>query len=191
MIVVAIALSVLALALLVGGLIAAAYASVSGRYRLVTVSAAVVALWLFWALLGGPQAMPHPVLLVLAGVLLAAIGIVAGNPLAVLVLSLATRDSVPGAHGGIIVDTAADGGHVAREVLRGGMTIGYLERLAIVGCIMAGQFAGVAVVVAIKGLGRFSELENAEARERFIIGTLVSFIWAVLCAAPIALALAY
>ena len=42
-------------------------------------------------------------------------------------------------------------------------------------------------VVAIKGLGRFSELDSAAARERFIIGTLVSMIWAGLCAALILL----
>jgi hypothetical protein len=40
-------------------------------------------------------------------------------------------------------------------------------------------------IIAIKGLGRFSELSTSEARERFIIGTLVSMIWAVLCGALI------
>ena len=42
---------------------------------------------------------------------------------------------------------------------------------------------GLAVLVAIKGVGRFTELEEAEARERFIIGTLTSIIWACACAA--------
>ena len=32
--------------------------------------------------------------------------------------------------------------------------------------------------MAIKGVGRFSELAAAEARERFIIGTLSSLLWA-------------
>jgi hypothetical protein len=68
-------------------------------------------------------------------------------------------------------------------VLRGGATVGYLERVALIGSVLAGQAAAVAVIVAVKGLGRFSELESAEARERFIIGTLASLIWAGACAA--------
>ena len=69
-----------------------------------------------------------------------------------------------------------------REVLRGGWLIGYLERLAIVAAVVLGRFEIVAAVIAVKGLGRFSELDNAAARERFIIGTLTSIIWAGTCA---------
>jgi hypothetical protein len=68
------------------------------------------------------------------------------------------------------------------EVLRGGTTIGVLERLAIAGAIIAGFPEAIAVVIAIKGVGRFSELAAAEAKERFIIGTLASFVWACACA---------
>lgn len=74
------------------------------------------------------------------------------------------------------------------DLLRGGMTIGYLERVATIGCIVTGHVEGLAVIVAIKALGRFSDLTNAAARERFIIGTLVSLIWAATCAAVIVLA---
>jgi hypothetical protein len=88
-----------------------------------------------------------------------------------------------GEHGGILVSETGTR-KTEREILRGGMTIGYLERLAIIGAALAGQYAAVAIVVAIKGLGRFSELENSAARERFIIGTLVSIVWAAACAAP-------
>jgi hypothetical protein len=73
-------------------------------------------------------------------------------------------------------------GTSAVEVLRGGTTIGILERLAIAGAIVAGFPEAVAVVVAIKGVGRFSELAAPEAKERFIIGTLASFVWACACA---------
>lgn len=72
-----------------------------------------------------------------------------------------------------------------REVLRGGTTIGYLERFALIGSVVVGQAAAVALIIAVKGLGRFSELENERARERFIIGTLASLIWAGMCAAAI------
>ena len=65
-----------------------------------------------------------------------------------------------------------------REVLRGGTTIGYLERLAVAIAIVAGYPEAIAIVVAVKGIGRFSELAAAEARERFIIGTLASLLWA-------------
>ena len=73
-------------------------------------------------------------------------------------------------------------GTPAVEVLRGGTTIGVLERLAIAGSIVAGFPEAVAVIIAIKGVGRFSELAAPEAKERFIIGTLASFVWAGACA---------
>lgn len=60
-------------------------------------------------------------------------------------------------------------------LLRGGRWIGMLERLLITGGTALGQPAIVAVVIAVKGLGRFPELrESRAAGERFIIGTFVS-----------------
>lgn len=164
----------------------AALSSRPGRHRLVLPAVGLVAVLLLWAILGGMSTVPHPIVLALAGLALAALAVIGGSPLVSLVLRLSTHDARMGVHGGIMVDRADE---APREILRGGKTIGYLERFAIVGCVAAGQLAGLALVVAIKGLGRYSELENAEARERFIIGTLVSFVWAVVCAAPIALAL--
>ena len=65
------------------------------------------------------------------------------------------------------------------RILRGGATIGVLERLAVCFAILAGQPVAIAYVVAIKGLGRFAELkETPVAAERFIIGTLTSLLWA-------------
>ncbi|MBD7951851.1 hypothetical protein [Oerskovia rustica] len=70
-------------------------------------------------------------------------------------------------------------GTEAVQTLRGGTWIGILERLAITGCLLAGYPAGIAVVVAIKGLGRYPELrEHPVGAERFLIGTLASSIWA-------------
>lgn len=69
-------------------------------------------------------------------------------------------------------------------VLRGGTWVGILERLAITGAILAGHPAVIAVVVAVKGLGRYPELQatapehRAKVTERFIIGTLASYLWA-------------
>lgn len=94
------------------------------------------------------------------------LAVVAGSPLTTLVLSLTDRHR----------PSEAD----ETEILRGGATIGYLERIAVVAAVGLGQFDIVAAVIAIKGLGRFSELSTPAARERFIIGTLVSLMWAAL-----------
>jgi hypothetical protein len=64
-------------------------------------------------------------------------------------------------------------------VLHGGKWIGLLERIAVTSCLIAGYPAGVAVVVAVKGLGRFGELRsNPVAAELFVIGSLASLMWA-------------
>jgi hypothetical protein len=126
-------------------------------------------------------AVPAPAhaLWVLLALAIAALGVIAGSPLTVLVLRLTGPSERPGIAGGIVVDDEkTDQPH---EVLRGGAIIGYLERIAIVVAIVVGHPEAVAVVIAIKGLGRFSELVAPEVRERFIIGTLVSFIWAAAC----------
>lgn len=140
---------------------------------------------------------PHPSLLfqVLLGIAALALAVVGGGPAVLTVLALATRGStVPGSYGGIVVvDDPARGGTPRpgerTEVLRGGMTIGLVERLAVAGAIVAGFPSAIAVVVAVKSVGRFSELNVAESRERFIIGTLVSLLWACACAALVHFAL--
>lgn len=74
-------------------------------------------------------------------------------------------------------------------VLRGGMWIGVLERAAITGAMLLGYPEAVAVVIAIKGLGRYPELRDTptavrpQTTERFIIGTLASYVWAGLVGA--------
>lgn len=61
------------------------------------------------------------------------------------------------------------------EVLRGGLWIGIVERALIAGAIVLGRPELMAVVIAVKGLGRFAEIKSsAAAGERFIIGTFVS-----------------
>lgn len=93
-----------------------------------------------------------------------------GGPLVIVVLTVITKKR---------------GKKAEHEILRGGATIGYLERFAVAGAILVGQPAAVAIVVAVKGLGRFTELDSAAARERFIVGTLGSLIWAATCATAI------
>lgn len=70
-----------------------------------------------------------------------------------------------------------------RPVLRGGAWIGVLERLATVVTLLAAWPEGLAVVLAVKGLARYSELRRPNgAAERFIIGTFCSVLWAAACA---------
>lgn len=72
----------------------------------------------------------------------------------------------------------------AGEVLRGGAWIGALERLGVYAALVVGWGPGLAIVLAVKGLGRYPELRNQEdtgAAERFIIGTFTSVLWAVAC----------
>lgn len=67
----------------------------------------------------------------------------------------------------------------AGSVLRGGLVIGVLERLAVAAAVLASEPVAIAYVVAVKGLGRYAELkETPAAAERFIIGTLASMLWA-------------
>jgi hypothetical protein len=133
------------------------------------------------------------IVITMLGVALAAVG---GSPVTKRILDVATHGRVPeGENGGILLRPAAVAGIVpddapAREVLRGGTTIGYLERLGVALAIVVGFPEAIAVVVAVKGIGRFSELAAAEARERFIIGTLASLLWACVVAGVVRLAIA-
>lgn len=74
-------------------------------------------------------------------------------------------------------------------VLRGGTWIGVLERVGITGAMLLGYPEAVAVIIAIKGLGRYPELRDTDPEqrpqttERFIIGTLASYVWAGLAGA--------
>ena len=127
-----------------------------------------------------------------------AVAVLGGNPVTRRILEIATHGRVrDGANGGIMLDAAAagvaEGSDTATvtetEVLRGGTTIGYLERLSVVIALIAGYPEAIAIVVAVKGVGRFSELAAAEARERFIIGTLASLLWACVVGALVRLAI--
>lgn len=129
-----------------------------------------------------------------------AVGVLGGNPVSRRVLEIATHGRVRETIDGGILVRDADSAAMAAEgtdaaaaaphaVMRGGTTIGYLERLAVVIAIVAGYPEALAVVVAVKGVGRFSELASAEARERFIIGTLASLLWACVVGALVRLAI--
>lgn len=146
------------------------------------------------ATISEPSGLGFAPLVTILGFTVAVFG---GSPAASTALNLAMGGTVaPGIHGGIIVTERPSADErrqgvvtgARREVLRGGLTIGILERIATAGTIIAGFPEGLAIVVAVKGVGRFTELESPEARERFIIGTFASLIWA--CAAALVVHLA-
>jgi hypothetical protein len=168
------------IALAVAALVASglALAARGRRIWLVLAGAGVIVAGILAAALIPRDGAPNWATVALA-VAFATLGTIGGSPAVALVLRLATHGSVElGAHGGILVSDRTQPTPRTREVLRGGATIGYLERIALIGAVLAGQAVAIAVIVAVKGLGRFSELETSEARERFIIGTLASLIWA-------------
>jgi hypothetical protein len=108
----------------------------------------------------------------LQGVTVAAVlaAVLGGGPVATAVL----RAADPAAVG-------VAGGPQDPAILRGGAWIGALERAAVAAALLAGSAEGLAVVFAVKGLGRFAELRAPAAAERFIVGTLASGLWAAGC----------
>lgn len=71
--------------------------------------------------------------------------------------------------------------HESQPVLRGGAWIGVLERLAVASTLIMGWPEGLAIILAVKALGRYSELGKSGAAERFILGTFSSQLWACAC----------
>ncbi|WP_404472664.1 hypothetical protein [Microbacterium aerolatum] len=132
---------------------------------------------------------------VAAGIPLTAFGIAAatigGNPFTRRALDIATGNRVRETEdGGILIIASHDADpQNARTLMRGGTVIGYLERLAAVIAIAVGFPEAVAAVIAVKGIGRFPELAEPEARERFIIGTVASLLWAGVIGAIVRLSL--
>ncbi|MGW9628664.1 hypothetical protein [Microbacterium sp. NPDC055521] len=126
----------------------------------------------------------RPIALPAIGMPMTVVGIGAatlgGNPFTRRALDIATGKRVRETEdGGILIIAAqhADPAH-ARTLMRGGTVIGYLERICTVLAIAVGFPEAIAAIIAVKGIGRFPELAEAEARERFIIGTLASLLWA-------------
>lgn len=132
------------------------------------------------ALLGGAAAVqgtplaPDGDLTRLLPVGIALVTVLGGGPVTAAVLHLADRE-------------AAGQVERAAAVLRGGAWIGVLERTAVFATLVAGWPEGIAVVLALKGLGRYSELRSDGApaggghggvAERFIIGSFASVLWA-------------
>lgn len=120
-------------------------------------------------------------LVVLAG----ALAVAGGGPVTALVFAWVDRRDHPATGDQQPI-------HSAGEVLRGGAWIGALERVAVFASLASGLHEGLAIALALKGLGRYPELrsgQSAGAAERFIIGTFTSVLWACACAGVVRLTL--
>jgi hypothetical protein len=115
---------------------------------------------------------------VLAFGLAGMLAVVGGGPVTAMLFRLVDRESA-------IHDDSIQG---AAAVLRGGLWIGLLERVAVFVALVTGFPEGVAIALAVKGLGRYPELRAPGAAERFIIGTFASVLWAGACAGVVLLA---
>jgi hypothetical protein len=116
---------------------------------------------------------------ILAVAILGVVAIAGGGLLTTLVFRQVDRGD------NVAPTDEADSVEAAQQILRGGAWIGVLERTAIYASIVAGWPEGIAVVLAVKSLARYPELQagkKSAAAERFIIGTFVSTLFACACA---------
>jgi hypothetical protein len=72
-----------------------------------------------------------------------------------------------------------DRGTGAIDVARG-RAIGALERALALTLVLLGEYAAIGWIIAAKSLARFKALEDREFAEYFLIGTLASFVLALL-----------
>ena len=180
-----------AVLLAVSGLVCRPVVLAGGRLRLVWVRILALLGTLLLgasAVLGLAHGDAAPAWLTAPAAILAAVGL--GSALTVSVLSF-TRIVRPGTVGasspaiGAIQEAQPpeDTAYPGADPLRRDALTGLFKPPAITATLPAGWPEGLAVVLAVKGLGRFPELKgNQGASERFILGTLVSVLAAAACA---------
>jgi hypothetical protein len=66
-----------------------------------------------------------------------------------------------------------------------GRLIGLLERTFFYFLVIFDKTAVVGIIIALKSLARFRELDNKEFAEYFLIGSLLSLLWAVIPAVQV------
>jgi hypothetical protein len=117
---------------------------------------------------------PTQALLTGAVLLCGLLAIFLGGPLTTWVFAHVDRRGESG------TGPTAAGIRAAAVVLRGGQTIGLLERSAAFLTVVAGYPEGILAIIALKGLGRFAELRTRTegAAERFLIGSFTSLLFA-------------
>ena len=71
---------------------------------------------------------------------------------------------------------------VDRREYNTGRVIGILERLIIYMAVMTGEIGAIGLVLAVKGLARFKEMDHRQFAEYVLVGTLLSALLAVFVA---------
>ncbi|MCS7215970.1 MAG: hypothetical protein N2042_02570 [Thermodesulfovibrio sp.] len=64
---------------------------------------------------------------------------------------------------------------------KAGMIIGILERAIILTFILLEEYTAVGIVLTAKSIARFEELKDREFSEYYLIGTLSSFFFSIIC----------
>ena len=62
------------------------------------------------------------------------------------------------------------------EELKAGNIIGKLERIIIAILLLNNQFGVIGFVLTAKSIARFKQMENRDFAEKYLIGTLTSFL---------------
>ena len=62
------------------------------------------------------------------------------------------------------------------------VAVGYLERALVYILVINGSIEAIGWLFAAKSIARFKELENRAFTEYYLIGTLASILWAIICA---------
>lgn len=71
---------------------------------------------------------------------------------------------------------------VKERSVRLSIAIGYLERAIVFILVCTGHFDGIGWLFAAKSIARFRELENRFFTEYYLVGSLASILWAMICA---------
>lgn len=68
-----------------------------------------------------------------------------------------------------------------------GAVIGMLERVLILTLGLLGLYSSIAIVIAAKSLARFKQLEDRDFAEKYLVGTLLSLVIAIICISMVTL----
>lgn len=74
-----------------------------------------------------------------------------------------------------------DGNIIKDNIIKSGYLIGMLERVIILTLGLNGQLGAIGFVLAAKSLARFSQLNDKNFAEKYLVGTLLSVLIALFC----------
>jgi small-conductance mechanosensitive channel len=69
-----------------------------------------------------------------------------------------------------------------------GSLIGKLERVLILTLGLLGYYLAIGLVLTAKSIARFKQLDNKDFAEKYLVGTLLSLIFAAICIAVVQIA---